>query len=618
MTVSFAAEMDVLRILGWTLLHSVWQGALIGATAWVVLRALRGASPFARHACAATALALLLLVPVATAFRLATRALPDAPALVTSSATGPDRGTAPMPQAMPGPGAESGESPARIASGSSAGLGGRAPGAWQEAVESKLPGVVILWLAGLVWFGWRLNRDMLHALRLRREPGGRPAAHIEDAVRRVAGALGLTRPVRIAVSARIDGPAVVGLLRPVLLIPMHLASGLTPVQLNVLLAHELAHIQRRDHLLNAIQLTGEVLLFFNPVVWWISRVIREEREQCCDAVAARRMGEPMELARALLVLAEHRRATPPRLAMAAGSGALLTRIERLVAPAPQRTVAGGTGVSALALVTVAFWGATAPPAIRLPVTTPQEVRPVEPLVLRHAAAVPAATAAGPEILWSGAIPPGAWLRIRNLTGAVRVEGTNGGMTRVSAERRTGDAAGELSYRILRDSTRGDVVVCVVRPAHGDCDVNGSIWRSRDGERLRASVNIVVTVPRGVNVEAATFDGSLRVTGTTADVEARTGRGNIGASLASGDDRSIELRTGDGDIELELPGGMGGELSARLSSGKVVTEGLTEIPSALSSQRYRARFGAGNSRIEAASGKGDFTVRRSTGNPHPGM
>ena len=87
-------------------------------------------------------------------------------------------------------------------------------------------------------------------------------------------------------STLVKVPTVIGWLRPVVLVPLCALSELSEDQLRAILAHELAHIRRNDYLVNLLQTLAETLLFYHPAVWWVSRCIRQERENCCDDVAA--------------------------------------------------------------------------------------------------------------------------------------------------------------------------------------------------------------------------------------------------------------------------------------------------------------------------------------------
>jgi TonB family protein len=124
---------------------------------------------------------------------------------------------------------------------------------------------------------------------------------------------------------------VIGWLRPIILLPASALAGLSPVDLDAILAHELAHVRRGDYLVNLIQCVVEVLLFYHPAVWWVSGQIRREREHCCDDLAASLSPDRVTYARALASL-EELRGEAPRLAMAAGGADLLQRIRRLVEP----------------------------------------------------------------------------------------------------------------------------------------------------------------------------------------------------------------------------------------------------------------------------------------------
>ena len=94
-------------------------------------------------------------------------------------------------------------------------------------------------------------------------------------------------------------PTVIGWLKPVVLLPASALAGLTPRQLEAILAHELAHIRRHDYLVNLLQTLVETLLFYHPAVWWLSRRIRVERENCCDDLAVSLCGDPVAYAAAL-------------------------------------------------------------------------------------------------------------------------------------------------------------------------------------------------------------------------------------------------------------------------------------------------------------------------------
>jgi bla regulator protein blaR1 len=188
--------------------------------------------------------------------------------------------------------------------------------------------VLPIWLAGVFVLSVRLARDYTQTLALRR---GNPLDDevVLAAISRLSNRLGIRRRVRVIASTLIEGPSVVGWLRPAILLPPAVAMGLTTEQLEAVLAHELAHVRRHDYLVNLLQSVVETLFFYHPVVWWVSNRIRDERELCCDDVAVRSSGDPVGYARALATLAR-RRLDAPALVTAATGGSLLYRVQRLV------------------------------------------------------------------------------------------------------------------------------------------------------------------------------------------------------------------------------------------------------------------------------------------------
>src|SRR2546423_9237055 len=151
------------------------------------------------------------------------------------------------------------------------------------------------------------------------------AEGLEELLARVSRRVRASRAVRLCRSALVEVPTVVGHLRPIILIPASVITGLTPQQLEAVLAHELAHVRRYDYLFNFLQAAAEVLLFYHPAVWWLSRRVREEREHACDDAAVECVGDVLLYARALAALealrARHTRSAA--LALAPDGGFLM-------------------------------------------------------------------------------------------------------------------------------------------------------------------------------------------------------------------------------------------------------------------------------------------------------
>jgi beta-lactamase regulating signal transducer with metallopeptidase domain/HEAT repeat protein len=344
--------MTVTQALGWALVHSLWQCALAAAALAALLAVLPARAARIRYALAAATLALTLALPMGTLLRLH-RASPETTgdgAVVAGFAPTPASQT---PAAAPELNPFSPQAARRYGPAAPAIMVLRLAPRIRARLEPLLPWIVVLWLTGVVTLSLRLASGWLAARRLR-ALGTRPAPEAcIAALHRLAARLRVSRPVRLLQSTLVQVPAVLGWVRPVILLPASALTGLTPLQLEALLAHELAHVRRYDYLVNLIQSVVETLLFYHPAVWWISARVRDEREHCCDDLAVAVCGDAHFYASALLGM-ERLRVTTLPLALSAAGGSLMGRVRRLVAPPPVEVLPRWTaGVLAASLVLAA-------------------------------------------------------------------------------------------------------------------------------------------------------------------------------------------------------------------------------------------------------------------------
>ena len=324
----------VTSAVGWALLHFVWQGALVAVIFAFAVRLLR--TPEARYALGVGAMLALLALPVVTAARYASGAAAPGNAATRFIGEMPavsDPADALMSREAGAPGERVSTASRAARTTTAAEARAAAPGlaAVVAPLAERMPLLVAIWLAGVFLLSLRLFDAWLHTHRLSHQ-GTRPAdaAH-RLTLERIAGRLRIRRPVTILESTLLCVPAVVGWLRPVVLLPAVALTGMTAQQVEALIAHELAHVKRHDFLANIVQSAIETLLFYHPAVWYVSRRVREAREHCCDDIAVRVSGRPDEYARALLGLAEGRARAPVLVAAATGAP-LLARIRRIVLP----------------------------------------------------------------------------------------------------------------------------------------------------------------------------------------------------------------------------------------------------------------------------------------------
>ncbi|MFY7910397.1 MAG: M56 family metallopeptidase, partial [Emticicia sp.] len=162
--------------------------------------------------------------------------------------------------------------------------------------------------------------------------------------------------IKLLESARASVPMTIGWIKPVVLLPIGMASGLTIKQLEAILAHELAHIKRYDYLVNIFQNFIEILFFFHPATWFISGKVRDERENCCDDFAVEICGDSLVLAKALTQVASYQQ--QPRLAMAFGAKrqTFMDRIKRIIGINDSKPMSYGNWAAVMGMILVVALG----------------------------------------------------------------------------------------------------------------------------------------------------------------------------------------------------------------------------------------------------------------------
>jgi beta-lactamase regulating signal transducer with metallopeptidase domain len=310
---------ETIRVLGWCLLHFIWQGAVLALVLCAVLSRLR--SPQARYAASVCALAAMLIAPVVT--------------FAILSQPAQSVGQFPMGGLEMRNGLEAVQAIAALPEAQAA--SGRSSIDWMSYA-------VLAWFAGVYMFTLRTLGGWMLLMRLRRQHVQPIAGNLLKTCLALQRRLGVSHAVRFVCSKAAESPAVFGWWRPVVVLPLSALAGLSPWQIEAIIAHELAHVKRWDLLVNAFQIATETLLFYHPAVWWVNRVIRNEREHCCDDIAVQMCGNAHDYARALAQLEESR--STSAWAMAANGGVLTSRIGRLLgmSRAARTMSAGGLAV----------------------------------------------------------------------------------------------------------------------------------------------------------------------------------------------------------------------------------------------------------------------------------
>ncbi|MDE2428609.1 MAG: M48 family metalloprotease, partial [Burkholderiales bacterium] len=302
---------QMVEVLGWPLLHFIWQGSLIASLVALGNALLRNARPHSRYLLACLGMVLCLLWPAIDIWQQwkspATMSLQTALALIESGLAQVDLVFVDESQLA-------------------------------AILQTYLAPLVACWTIGVSIMLCRMALGLLWVRAL-----GQGVADAEqkqltlqwqlrtDAMR---SRLGIRRQVRLLTDTQLRSPVTAGFWQPVIVMPAALLTGLPPHLIDALLAHELAHIKRWDYLVNLVQNLVLSLLFYHPAVWWIARRMDIEREQIADDIASSALTQARDLALALQKL-DRLQLSTAMLAQAADGGHLLARIKRLIRPDQQ-------------------------------------------------------------------------------------------------------------------------------------------------------------------------------------------------------------------------------------------------------------------------------------------
>jgi beta-lactamase regulating signal transducer with metallopeptidase domain len=278
-----AISHSLIQAFSWMLIHSLWQGLLLALSSAVVMLLTKKASAAVRYN---LVLVQFLLFAGACLFTFAWE------------------WNKPSQQSML-------QFDHSIGDGASALLSLNADGIRAFAATcigyftANAPMVMLLWFVFFLFRSVRMMRGLLFIRVAKHRQVSEPVNYWKNRVEVLGDKLRLKRAVRLLESGYVKMPMVIGHLKPVILIPAGLLAGLPPEQVEAILLHELAHIRRHDYGVNFLQTIAETVFFFNPGLLWISALLRDERENCCDDVALAQTKNKRAFIQALVSFKEH-------------------------------------------------------------------------------------------------------------------------------------------------------------------------------------------------------------------------------------------------------------------------------------------------------------------------
>ncbi|WP_295128599.1 M56 family metallopeptidase [uncultured Chitinophaga sp.] len=308
---------ELVRAIGWTLIHSLWQGFALALVAGLLILFTRKSRPALRYNLFTVLFFLFIAGTAVTFFYVLER---PTPLPMVESQTGIVQWVSPSVQQVQAPVEHMEYTPA---------FSTRFKAYFNEHAPLLVTGWFIVFIAKLLW----LLSGLIYIQRVRNYKTFTPEEHWALKVAELAERIGLSMKVRLLESGMVKVPAVTGILKPLILMPVGLLASLPPEQVEAVLLHELAHIRRRDFIVNLFQHFAETIFFFNPALLWISARIREEREHCCDDMAITVMQSKTGYVKAIVSFMEFNIDARNKYALAfpgSKKHQLLDRVKRIV------------------------------------------------------------------------------------------------------------------------------------------------------------------------------------------------------------------------------------------------------------------------------------------------
>jgi beta-lactamase regulating signal transducer with metallopeptidase domain len=593
----------VVERLGWVLVHSLWQFALVAILAGIFLRARHRRLAATRYGVLVVAMAVLLTAPVAT-WLLQPDAAPDwsagrvpsSPALDLDSAIGRVTDTSPLAtnSSMPSDPETAVPTPAQPTANAALGTprtlmppghaNNHPTSTWPDrattALRPLLAWIVAAWGVGVVVCSLRPLLGWHMLWRLRRVGVAPVPADVLAALRRVSQRLGLRRVVRVLQSTLVQVPVVIGYMRPAILLPVSLVTSLPAAQLDAILSHELAHVRRHDFAINLLQILVETIFFYHPAVWWLSRRIRVEREYCCDDLVVRLLGNRVEYGRALLAIEGQRRQNPI-LAVGAADGSLLARVRRIVGVGSDRDAVSLVGRGPAALFGLTCLGAILAMSMNWNLSAQDEP------ALKNQPIAPIAEPFGPE---------SDGLRCRLIAVPPTVDDTSPDITKPA---KTFARADDVTFAVeLKNVSAKPVILLGVRHANGQPAVDGKLFPE-------------FFAPHLFEFEFADADGKL---------VPRTSRVFIGTYHLLGGVSTHEIATGKSLFVVLRPARFHAPMDHQLPPGSYRAKVRYHGPSAKTLSYFREIYPAGPQvkawSREVTSNEVAFTVAQDATAPKP--
>jgi beta-lactamase regulating signal transducer with metallopeptidase domain len=306
LNIHFGGE-RLLQAFSWMLIHSLWQGLLLAVVTAVLLQLTKRTPARLRYNITLVQFVLFILACVWTFVR---------------GMNSPSDALLPLAGTI-------GQNASQLLQLDAASVRQFAD-ACADYISTHASLLVLVWAVFFTFRSFRMVQGLIY-LQKARHKHTRAAAHWNERLALLCRKLGIHNGIQLLESAYVKVPMVIGHLKPVILMPAGLLTGLPSEQIEAVLLHELAHIRRHDYIVNLLQTICETIYFFNPGLLWISALLRDEREHCCDDIALGETGNKKEFIQALISFKEHAMYShSAAVAFPGKKNQLLQRVSRII------------------------------------------------------------------------------------------------------------------------------------------------------------------------------------------------------------------------------------------------------------------------------------------------
>ena len=307
---TISSQIDFAQIITMTIVHSIWQSSVIALIMFMMIRAMNQKSAKTKYNIAALALFMTVMMSFFTAIYYGGKSI------LSSSSSHLDISQSNQPLSLSSLDIIETQLQSNI---------------W-EMISVYDDRIMITWMLGMILFLSRFLLGHIGIYHVKRSIDYNVPSWLLDTLNSSMETLKLDQSIKMGLSNNIDTPMVIGFIKPIILFPIASVNFLSVKEVEAIIIHELGHIIRNDYLHNQIMVIIESIFFYNPAIWWMCKLLREERENACDEIVLAQGYDSLSYAKTLLHLQEHstQAKSPLAISLLSNKTTLMNRIKRIL------------------------------------------------------------------------------------------------------------------------------------------------------------------------------------------------------------------------------------------------------------------------------------------------